>query len=593
MAMPSKQSRGMSFRLRLFVSFATIFAIFTLLVLVFQYEREKNFKKEQLENTLDNITEIAHNYLVVNRIAATGNYHLMDSLLKIVPAPNIRLTVINTMGVVLYDSEVEDYGSMENHLSRPEVLEAHASGSGANIRKSATTGNSYYYYAREYPNYYIRTATLYDVGIRDLLHVEWLFVFYLALLFVITAVILLYTTRRFSEVVNKLRYFITSHRSGEEVVESIEFPKDELGTIGTEFTTLYNELNEAQKKLVIEKNKLYSHLSALKEGIAFFSPKKENLLANNHFIQNLNLISDQSNLKAGDIFGVRELQPVLKFIDRQLVESYVLQLEDLPQMEMDLQKGSRYFNVQCFFFQDKSFEIVILDTTKLAKRRVIKQQMTSNIAHELKTPVATVLGYLETIQHDRITPEKKQYFVEKAHAQAQRLSELIDDISTLNRIEEAGDHYEFTRISVKKVIMEVHEQMRLKLEGHNIQVHMELPGKLEIEGNKTLLFSIFYNLFDNAIKYGGKDIEIFLSNYLEDKKHYYFSFANTGPGIDEIHLDRIFERFYRIDDGRSRKTGGTGLGLAIVKNAIQLHNGEISARNFRNGGLEFLFSLEK
>ena len=591
--MPSKQSRGMSFRLRLFLSFATIFAIFTLLVLAFQYEREKNFKKQQLENTLDNITETAHNYLVVNRITKTGDYHLMDSLLKIVPAPNIRLTVINASGVVLYDSEVEDYGSMENHLNRPEVLAAHRSGSGGNIRKSATTGNSYYYYARQYPDYYIRTATLYDVRTRDLLHVEWLFVFYLALLFMITAVILLYTTRRFSEVVNKLRYFITSHRSGEEEVESIEFPRDELGTIGAEFTALYNELNDAQKRLVIEKNKLYSHLSALKEGIAFFSPKKENLLANNHFIQNLNLISDKSNLKAGDIFGVRELQPVLKFIDRQLVESYVLQLEDLPQMEMDLQKGGRYFQIQCFFFQDKSFEIVILDSTKLAKRRVIKQQMTSNIAHELKTPVATVLGYLETIQHDSITPEKKQYFVEKAHAQAQRLSELIDDISTLNRIEEAGDHYEFTRISVKKVIMEVHEQMRLKLEGHNIQVHLELPGKLEIEGNKTLLFSIFYNLFDNAIKYGGKDIEIFLSNYLEDKKHYYFSFANTGPGVDDIHLDRIFERFYRIDDGRSRKTGGTGLGLAIVKNAIQLHNGEISARTFRSGGLEFLFSLEK
>lgn len=583
----------MSFRLRLFLSFTSIFTIFTLLVLAFQYEREKSFKKEQLENTLDNITETAHNYLEGNQIASSGHYMLMDSLLQIVPAPNIRLTVINASGVVLYDSEVQDFQRMENHLYRPEVQEALESGSGANIRKSATTGKSYYYYARQYPHYYIRTATLYDVGIRDLLHVERLFVFYLALLFVITAVILHFTTRRFSEVVNKLKYFITSHRSGGDLEESIEFPKDELGTIGSEFTALYNELNEAQKKLLIEKNKLYSHLSALKEGIAFFSPKKEVLLANHHFIQNLNLISDKSNLNAEEIFGVRELKPVLKFIDRQLESSYVLQLEDLPQMEMELQKGNRFFQVQCFFFQDKSFEIVILDSTKLAKRRVIKQQMTSNIAHELKTPVATVLGYLETVQHDSITPDKKEYFVEKALAQAQRLSELIDDISTLNRIEEAGDYYEFDNVSVKKVIQEVHEQMKLKLEERNITVHVDLPGKLTIRGNRTLLYSIFYNLFDNAIKYGGEGIEIFLSNYLEDKNNYYFSFANTGPGIDDIHLNRLFERFYRIDDGRSRKTGGTGLGLAIVKNAIQLHNGEISARKYKDGGLEFLFSLEK
>jgi signal transduction histidine kinase len=133
----------------------------------------------------------------------------------------------------------------------------------------------------------------------------------------------------------------------------------------------------------------------------------------------------------------------------------------------------------------------------------------------------------------------------------------------------------------------------LKLDEHRIQVHVDLSGKLELNGNKSLLFSIFYNLFDNVIKYGGENSEIYLSNFLKDKKNYYFSFANTGNDVDEKHLTRIFERFYRIDDGRSRKTGGTGLGLAIVKNAIQLHHGEISARKYKEGGLEFLFSLAR
>jgi len=581
----------MSFRQRLFISFTAIFLVFTLLVLVFQYDREKKFRIGQLENRLDQITELARNYMAVNSVAGTGNFALLDSLMEIIPDQHIRLTVINPRGVVLYDSEVSDYASMENHLERPEVRQSVADGYGSNIRKSATTGRSYYYYAKFYPEYFIRTATLYDLTLRDFLHVETLFLFYLILLFLVTAVILFYMTQRFSQTISKLKDFTIRLRTGQEIDDSVRFPNDELGTISTQITSLYRDLNKAQKKLVIEKNKLYSHLSALNEGIAFFSAHKEKVLANNHFIQNLNMISDHATISAEKIFEVPEMEPIVKFIDSQPEDAF--HQEELPQMELELEKGNRYFNVKCAFFQDRSFEIVIADTTRLEKRRILKQQMTSNIAHELKTPVATVLGYLETLKMNSLTPEKQASFTEKAYAQARRLSDLIEDISTLNKIEEAGSNYDFSPVRVAKVVKEVQEQLQMKLDELKIRVKVDIPGKLEVRGNKTLLFSVFYNLFDNAIKYGGPDIEIHLSNYLKDKKYYYFSFANTGMEIDEKHFTRIFERFYRIDDGRSRKTGGTGLGLAIVKNAIQLHHGEISARRYKEGGVEFLFSLER
>lgn len=583
----------MRFKHKLFISFSAIFTVFTLLVMIFQYDREKKFKVGQLENTLDNITETAHNYMTINSVSDSGNFDSMDSLMGIVPAENIRLTLISSGGEVMYDSEVSDYDHMENHLERPEVRQAAVSGSGSNIRESATTGNSYYYYAKFYTDYFVRTATLYDVGIKDFLHVEKLFIFYLVLLFLVTSLILHRITRKFYEIIDKLKFFIVRLRSGEEPHQAIEFPRDELGSISKEFTSLYNELNEAQQDLIIEKNKLYSHLNATNEGIAFFSPQREKVLANKHFIQNLNLLSEKSTISAEKIFEVPELEPIVAFIDEQLEEGVVLIAEELPQMELDVEKGTRYFIVKCVFFQDKSFEIVIIDATKLEKRRLMKQQMTSNIAHELKTPVATVMGYMETLQNNNIDPEKQKYFIDKAAAQARRLSDLIEDISTLNRIEEAGSKYELKAVLVKDVVEEVEEQLKLKLDEHKIKVHVDLSGKLKINGNKSLLFSIFYNLFDNVIKYGGDGAEIYLSNYLKDKKNYYFSFANTGNEIDDKHLTRIFERFYRIDDGRSRKTGGTGLGLAIVKNAIQLHKGEISARKYKDGGLEFLFSLKK
>jgi two-component system OmpR family sensor kinase/two-component system phosphate regulon sensor histidine kinase PhoR len=171
---------------------------------------------------------------------------------------------------------------------------------------------------------------------------------------------------------------------------------------------------------------------------------------------------------------------------------------------------------------------------------------------------------------------------------------LIEDISSLNRIEEAPENFEMEPLRIRQIVEEVHDHLKLKLSANRIVLKDDLPGDMEIKGNASLLYSVFYNLFDNVIKYGGEDIEILLKNYLEDKKYYYFSFSNTGNTIEEHHLTRIFERFYRIDKGRSRESGGTGLGLSIVKNAIELHGGKITARNYREGkGVEFLFSLRK
>lgn len=583
----------LSFRQKLFISLSIIFTVFTLLVLLFQFNREKNYRKSQLENTLDNVTELAHNYIARYHLAENKDFGRLDSLMEIIPVPNIRVTVIGAEGTVLYDSEVPDYETMENHLARPEVRESVASDAGANIRESATTGNIYYYYAKFYSVYFIRTAALYDVRVENFLHVEKLFIFYLVLLFLITFLVLLFITRRISETITKLKDFVVRLRSGEVVDRAIEFSRDELGTISRQITSIYKELDDARKNVLIEKNKLYSHLNALNEGVAFFSPEKDKVLANNHFIQYLNLISDKSTISAEYIFKIREMERIVGFIDQQLENSGAIRGDDLPQTELDLSKNNRYFNVKCVFFQDRSFEIVITDTTKLEKRKLIKQQMTSNIAHELKTPVATVMGYLETLQHNTISPEKQKYFIDKAHTQARRLSDLIEDISTLNSIEEAGENFVFEPVNIANVVSEVQEQLKLKLDEHHIKVHSDLPGKLIVNGNRSLLISVFYNLFDNVIKYGGDRIGIYISNYLEDKKNYYFSFANTGNDIDEKHFSRIFERFYRIDDGRSRKSGGTGLGLAIVKNAILLHNGEISARKYKERGVEFLFSLGK
>ena len=304
-------SLKLSIRRKLFISFSVIFIIFTVLVLLFQYEREKDFRTGQLENTLDNITELTHHFIQENAISDSGNFWKIDSLVTILPGPDTRVTVISPTGLVLFDSEVGDIKQMENHLQRTEIQGSVAGEFGANIRESSTTGSSYYYYAKFYTDYFVRTAALYDVGMKDFLNVEKLFIFYLLLLFGVVSVFLQIITKRFSDTITKLKDFAIQLSSGNESGTAIEFPNDELGTIGSQLSSIYKDLNDAKENLDLEKNKLFSHLSALNEGIAFFSSDKRKVLANNHFIQNLNLLYGKSTISAEKVFEINQLEPIL------------------------------------------------------------------------------------------------------------------------------------------------------------------------------------------------------------------------------------------------------------------------------------------
>ena len=223
----------------------------------------------------------------------------------------------------------------------------------------------------------------------------------------------------------------------------------------------------------------------------------------------------------------------------------------------------------------------------------LKRQLTQNIAHELKTPVASIQGYLETIlDNPHIDEETKKQFLKHSYAQSQRLTSLLQDISTLNRMDDAPEIKENVEVNISEMVEDIRKETALQLEKHHMSFIINLPENIIVHGNKSLLYSVFRNLTDNAITYAGYGTTITL-DAVENNKDWSFAFYDNGIGVANEHLSRIFERFYRVDKGRSRKLGGTGLGLAIVKNAVMIHGGTIQAKNLPTGGLRFDFNIKK
>lgn len=225
------------------------------------------------------------------------------------------------------------------------------------------------------------------------------------------------------------------------------------------------------------------------------------------------------------------------------------------------------------------------------KENRMRRELTQNIAHELKTPVASILGYTETIlDNPAISDHTRQQFIVRTHTQAQRLTALLQDISTLNKMDYAPDLLTMERVDVSALFADIVQETAIAVGQRHMSLRNYLPQGIIVKGNYSMLYSIFRNLIDNTVNYAGQGTTIEVSAEQQEDR-WQFSFKDNGIGIPAEHLPRIFERFYRIDKGRSRDMGGTGLGLSIVKNAVLLHGGTITVSTPAAGGLEFRFSI--
>ena len=223
----------------------------------------------------------------------------------------------------------------------------------------------------------------------------------------------------------------------------------------------------------------------------------------------------------------------------------------------------------------------------------IKRQLSNDINHELKTPVASIGVCLETLLSGiALTEEKRQELIERCYTHNERLRRLMNEVSLITRMEDGSALIGKERIVLNDVLTDIADELEIMPEDEGMSLHTDFNEEVVIDGNLSLIGSIFRNLTENAIAYSeGKNI--FISLVKNNETECCIRFEDDGVGVEEKQLSRLFERFYRVDKGRSRQKGGTGLGLSIVKHAVLFHGGNITASNRPGGGLRFDFSLRK
>ena len=574
------------FSKRLFWTFFLLFLGFIACFLLFQYEREKEFNEEKLNNVLSTC-----NYQLFRKCIKSDNVQTtVKEFLADIPLQDLRVTIIDPTGRVLFDNSVAD--ELDNHNDRSEVKMARLQHEGFAIRSSASTGKRYFYSATNIGGYIYRSALAYDPYVRGVLKVNKDFLYFLSMMTVIYFFVLSHFTTSIGKTISRLRDFARTAEKEQMPDLDYVFPNDELGDISQHIVTLYHQQQRAKYALSMEREKLVNHFQYAKEGFAMFDADGHEILSNSLFIQFMNIISDRQLHDVEEAIEMPDLKPIKSFLHDDHPEFN--RKKKVLRNTLMIDKNGKIFQVECILFIDRTYELSIDDISRQEEESRMKRELTQNISHELKTPVSSIQGFLETLlANPELDGEQRSFFLQRCYSQSMRLSGLLRDISVLNRLDEASSLFERSKVDIVKMIQEIERECSQEMEIKHITSELALPGNPTIIGNTSLLYSIFRNLYDNAIAYAGEGVKITVNCYKEDSKFYYFSFSDNGVGIAPEHINRIFERFYRVDKGRSRKMGGTGLGLSIVKNSVHFHKGQISVKSRPGEGVTFFFTLKK
>lgn len=533
---------------------------------------------QHIENTKH---DLKVNSKIIAKIIANNGIKNTEALYEeVYDQFDMRITYMDNKGDILYDS-TSNNEHIENHKDRKEVKEALSNGSGSSVRFSNTAQKNMIYYAEVLSNGNILRIS---IPLDDVNMLKDDFLRYYVICFIIVIIMAVILSSKISDIIVepiKELQFVTGKIATGEFNRRVNIKSnDEIGKLASTFNNMADKLQITLKEVIDKQNRLEAILKSMDSGVIAVDRKHKIIMMNPY---------------AKKIFG----------INRDIIgENLMDNIRDFEFEKVFSEHKYEYKEIKILWPIERELRIktadiinegkligtvaVVQDITDIKKLENMRSQFVANVSHELKTPLTSIKGFAETLKYVN-DEENKERFLNIINDEAERLTRLINDILALSDLEYHKDEI-VQDIYVKESLEELGYIMESVAESKSVDLSIKCDKNILLRGSKDKFKQMMINLIDNAIKYSEKGAKVFVeASYMDNECT--ITIKDTGMGIDDEHLSRVFERFYRVDKARSRANGGTGLGLAIVKHIVITFNGTINVESELGVGTLFTIKI--
>ncbi|MCT4542645.1 MAG: cell wall metabolism sensor histidine kinase WalK [Vallitalea sp.] len=577
---------------KLMATYILIISLTIIIAILFSWQKGDKYIKDTIKKDTEIKVELLSD--IINKESKENNFVFQDFVDEYSKKSDIRITIIDRQGQVVADSH-EDYKIMDNHAYRQEVSNAINGKMSSEIRYSKTIGANYLYtampiYIKNFDGVLRVSLPLIDVQNITIDMIKY--VIYGILIGAVIAVIIAYfVTKKFMEPLGELTDAAIKISQGSYNKIYLK-NNDETGKLADAFNEMTVKLRLNMWKLEKRNNEFEAVLSSMINGVVAVDEQYKVFISNNK----LNHILDiNENIMGKKVFEVIRNTTIFNVLEKSIEQNEYIVDETTIKGKDD--KIIRVYANPIFASKPSKSRnlgtlLVVQDITDIKKLENVRSDFVSNVTHELNTPLTSIRGFVDTLKNGAIKDEKvANRFLDIIDIESERLSLLIQDILSLSSIENMEKEANISDNKMNEIINEVIDVLNPKISKKGIELKVIVQENITYKCNRNRIKQLIINLMDNAIKYTEKGTITISCEDIDDT--IIIKVKDTGIGIDEEYIPRLFERFYRVDKGRSRKMGGTGLGLSIVKHIVGLYNGEIEVKSEVGKGSLFVVRLPK